>query len=611
VDLPSGDPLWYDISIVADEPRTFEGPGARVAGAVTSPQELGKPAGSGTRALPRRPGERWWHRQLHHYPSERRRLFYCGVVVVATVMLYYEFSVAGAVGPAIMNHYGMSFRFYVAVGVVSSLIGAVASLVAGLADRLGRAQFVAWGMVATALVTLFGLPNAPDRWSFLVLFSVLGLVEGCLLVVLSALVRDFSPQMGRASAMGFWTVGPVLGSLIVAEVSSHTLGHLRAWEDQFTICGVAGLVVAVFVAATVRELAPELREQLMVSLRDRSLIELRARRAGASLPAHPWRQMLRADVLGGALGISVFLLIYYAAVGFFVIYFTTVFGFSLQRANSLDNWLWAFEAGSLVVVGVASDRLGVRKPFMLAGGAGAIVVTLVFLSRATHPSTSFATLAVLVAALATCIGLVVAPWMAAFTETVEAHSPALTATGLAMWGWVSRLVIAVSTLLLPSVVSSTTPLVTYGQHVQALEARYAAQVATASAIRPATLRALSADPTDPAAVTAAISQVASVRHETTVRAAQDLVALAKVPAADRDFLVAHGAAVQAAAKASPIQWQHWFWVCLGGQVLFLPLMLVLKGRWRPKRAREDAARHEALVSRELARLDVGQLLGST
>ena len=32
-----------------------------------------------------------------------------------------------------------------------------------------------------------------------------GLVEGICLVATPALIRDFSPQVGRATAMGFWT----------------------------------------------------------------------------------------------------------------------------------------------------------------------------------------------------------------------------------------------------------------------------------------------------------------------------------------------------------------------------------------------------------------------
>ena len=543
------------------------------------------------------------HRELSHYPADGRRFFYRAVVVVATVMLYYEFSVVGAVGPSVIDHFDMSFRFYVWVAVASSIVGAVAALFAGFSDRWGRANFVVFGMIATALITLFGLPDAPDKWWFLVLFSVLGFVEGALLVTCSALIRDFTPQKGRAAAMGFWTVGPVLGSLLVTEVSSHTLDHLGAWQDQFTICGIAGLVVATFVAVSLRELSPQLRDQLMVSERERALVEARARHVDVeAATAHPWRQMLHLDVLGGSLGISTFLLIYYAAVGFFVIYFTTVFGFSLQQSNSIDNWLWACEAASLVVVGVVSDRLGVRKPFMVAGGIGSIVVTIVFLSKASQPSTSYDTLVVLVALLAVSIGCAVAPWMAAFTETVEARNPALTATGLALWGWVSRIVIAVSTFVLPFVVSSTTPLVTYGPRAQAIQTEYAAQIATASVISPKTLQRLVADPKDGAALAAALAEVQQGRHVSATEALADLLALSKVPHQDVVFLAKRGPEVQAARQASPAQWQHWFWVCVGGQVLFLPLALLLKGRWSPKRAREDAARRDALVSQELAGL---------
>ena len=98
-----------------------------------------------------------------------------------------------------------------------------------------------------------------------------------MLVATPALIRDFSPQLGRASAMGGWTLGPVLGSLVVSAIivtntSSHT------WQWQYGLVGdrrprrlprspLLGL----------RELAPNLRDQLMVSQKDRALIEMRAK----------------------------------------------------------------------------------------------------------------------------------------------------------------------------------------------------------------------------------------------------------------------------------------------------------------------------------------------
>ncbi len=96
-----------------------------------------------------------------------------------------------------------------------------------------------------------------------------------------ALIRDFSPQVGRATAMGFWTSGPVVGSLIVAVVgSAHDpaiVADPRFWTHEYRICGIAGLVVFVIAFVGLRELSPALRDQLMVTMRDRALIEARAK----------------------------------------------------------------------------------------------------------------------------------------------------------------------------------------------------------------------------------------------------------------------------------------------------------------------------------------------
>lgn len=43
---------------------------------------------------------------------------------------------------------------------------------------------------------------------------------------------------------------------------------------------------------------------------------------------------------------------------------------------------------------------------------------------------------------------------------------------------------------------------------------------------------------------------------------------------------------------------------LRGQLVFIPLALLLRGRWSPRRAREDDLKHEQMVERELAKLRV-------
>ncbi len=431
-------------------------------------------------------GASWlWRRQLEAYPDTRPRLVFLAITVLATIMLYYELYVAGSVSTLILANLHMTFTFFVVLLAVGNLVGAFGSLLAGLTDRLGRANLVVGGLLVTGILTAFFLPNATSKWSFGIEGFAVGLVEGICLVATPALIRDFSPQLGRATAMGFWTVGPVAGSLIVAVVGSATVPAVvtsdRIWTHQYVICGVAGLVVWVIALLGLRRALPRLRDQLMVSIRDRALIEARAK--GLDIEAalrHPFRQLLKADIVVSAFAVSVMLLVYYTAVGFSLIYLTTVFGFSVKDGNGLGNWNWGFNVIAVLLVGIISDRFRVRKPFMVAGGIIAAVMVVVYLDQAGHHP-GYYTIALMLAGLSLGLGIAFAPWMASFTETVEARNPALTATGLAIWGWIQRVVVFASFLIIPAIVSSVTPLVTYGPSVQAYAAAYAPQLAFAQA----------------------------------------------------------------------------------------------------------------------------------
>ena len=225
----------------------------------------------------------------------------------------------------------------------------------------------------------------------------------------------------------------------------------------------------------------------------------------------------------------------------------------------------------MVVVGIVSDRLRVRKPFMMIGGVGAVAMGLVFAALATHPHTSYGTFVVVIMVMSASRGVAYAPWMAAYTETLEARNPALVATGLAIWGWILRLVAAISFLVVPFVVPSATPVADYGPQASALQARYATQIATLKRIEPATLAELQADPGDRRAVVAA--------------ARPDLPAPPGFPGRGRPptcwpprgsrpptarFLATHGREVLAARVAAPRQWQRWWYVCVAGEVAVPP-----------------------------------------
>ncbi|MFW0785892.1 MFS transporter [Gordonia sp. CPCC 206044] len=545
-------------------------------------------------------------RRLHSYPEAAARYRYLAITVLATIVLYYQLYVQGAVATKIITSFGMTFTQFVVVSIVGNLVGAFASLAAGLADRWGRANLVVIGLFITGALVLFALPHAPDTLWYTIFFAILSIVEGMILVATPALIRDFSPQVGRAQAMGFWTMGPVLGSLVVTMVSSNTLDAHPDWRFQFYVCGVVGLIVAVIALFGLRELSPGLRDQLMVNLNERALIEARARGLDTDIALHGhWRQMLRVDIIGPAIAISLFLMFYYIAVGFFVVYFATTFGYSEARANGLANWYWIANAIALVVAGIVSDKIRVRKPLMAVGAAISIVGTAIFAMLSTEPDTGYYTFALVLVVIAVGGGIAYCAWMASFTETVERHNPAATATGLAIWGWTVRITVTLALTALAFVVPATSTLVDQGSRVSHIVAEYPRQVETISAVEPATLAALAGNPQDRAAGAAAVAQLIGVGLAATPQeAAERLQQLAgePIPPADQAYLAAHAADVQQAEHDNPGQWKVWWWICVVAQILFVPFIFVLSGRWSPRRARAEAAEHDRLVARELAEL---------
>ena len=75
--------------------------------------------------------------------------------------------------------------------------------------------------------------------------------------------------------------------------------------------------------------------------------------------------------------------------------------------------------------------------------------------------------------------------------------------------------------------------------------------------------------------------------------------------AELAFLANHQSqltALENGVAKSPKQWQHWFWVCVAGMILFIPTIFFSRGRWSPKAARKDAEEHAQGVDAELKEL---------
>lgn len=397
-----------------------------------------------------------WQRNLAHYPTDIRRAWYLGIAVVATIIPYYQYLIFSSVAPLILKETGLSLQIYGLVTLGGLFIGAIGALLGGLSDRFGRANLTILGILISSLITL-ALSFATNITAFIILFLLLGLEEGVILAATPALVRDFSPRVGRALGMGLWIIGPIGGGFLAEFIANQTLRSLGTWQSQFVIASIIGLVFTVICFFALRDLSPELRAQIMSTKREREFLEARARNLDVEEAIkHPWRQVLRPRVLLINLGYSFGAIIPLSLTAFFPIYLSssTAFHFSVDVANGLVSFFSILNVVMGVVAGFISDRLRVRKPFIFGGALVAAIAMVIFISRTFVPSTSYPVTAVLIACFGIGLGTLNANWFAAYSETIEDINPALVGTGFALYGSMVRILAVVTILAFIAVVGN-------------------------------------------------------------------------------------------------------------------------------------------------------------
>ena len=105
-------------------------------------------------------GRFFFDHTINEYPRGARRVGYLGLTVLSTVVLYYMYYTQTGVTPNILAGFHMSFSFYIAIIVVSNLLGAFASLPASQTDKLGRTNVVIYGLLIVGVVLRRGhLPH--------------------------------------------------------------------------------------------------------------------------------------------------------------------------------------------------------------------------------------------------------------------------------------------------------------------------------------------------------------------------------------------------------------------------------------------------------------------
>lgn len=399
---------------------------------------------------------RLWRRDLSSYPTGAYRIFLLAIVVLANITFTWTVYAGNAATTVILPHFGMTLKYYAALIVVAGVCGGLAAYVTSFGDKWGRANMVVIGLAINAVFALWAVPDAPNRTWYSIFTCLLFLADGAVYVGTPALVRDFSPQLQRGLAMGFWTLGPVAGFFVLSTVARAYLPlHVTFanWQHLYRFSGYAALVMFVICLFFLRDVSPGIRSQRMKAMNERVLVEARAMGLDLkTLTKNRWRQMLHVNTVLSPIAISLFLVIYLTAISYFVFYLPKFLGFSLSTFNGIQEIYWGVDIVMLLVFGWLSDRLMVRKPFMVIGSIGTIVA-IILLMNARH-GVSFTTMALILSLLSVSLACTYCPWFASFTETLESHNPALIATGTSLYGFATRLVGVPVGILVPHIVGS-------------------------------------------------------------------------------------------------------------------------------------------------------------
>ena len=277
--------------------------------------------------------------------------------------------------------------------------------------------------------------------SFVAIRALMAIVAGLMAGASAALVRDMSPRLTRALAFGLLTIGPVGSNYMGNFIAGWTLPIYHTWQSQMWIMGFLAIVMYAPIFLWLRDLSPELR--LKIYQTELAALEVAGRRSptAAELPSSARRAFVM--LLGHfepwlmVVPFTISLCLYLAIQAFGPLMFTESFHYTPADAARMNSYFWLGNMGALIVVGVISDRLQVRRPISTIGAVATVLLLAWWIPRFGGELPRH--LMILVATLLGCfLAMVAVPWAAQYSETLEDTSPALQATGWAFYGLVSR-----------------------------------------------------------------------------------------------------------------------------------------------------------------------------
>lgn len=275
--------------------------------------------------------------------------------------------------PAMMAELGLNFQQLGSlIGMLGLTWGVVAIVSGRLADSIGRKRILVATMVAFSLLSgLSGL--AAGFTSLLMIRAIMGVAEGAFTPASVAATGEASRAHLRGFNQGlqlsmFSLVGLGLGPIIVTQL----LGMVPSWHWVFLLSMLPGLLIAFFIARTMKNDGPSASGVARENIR--------------------WLNLLKSrNVVLACLAILC------AMAGIFVIsamvpvYLTQALKLSQTQMGAVTSAIgFGGFAGSFGIP-AASDKIG-RKPAAIASFVGASIFIVLFQNTGANPAMLFVTL---------------------------------------------------------------------------------------------------------------------------------------------------------------------------------------------------------------------------
>ncbi|MEV6598714.1 MFS transporter [Actinoplanes sp. NPDC051346] len=375
---------------------------------------------------------------------------YLLMAVLASLIVNFEGEISPIV-PLLLDDLGMSLTTYGLIGALAVAVGGVSAAIGGrLADRYGRVLLLVPALLLAAVCNYATvLVHTPAQ--FLLVRCLLLFVEGAATTTTAGLVRDFSPRLGRATAFGFWTWGPIGANFLAAGIAGLTLTLFTSWRSQIIIMGTIALASCVVVVFFIADLSPQLRARVITSESD-----MVAPDPGAADP-RPARGLMANRVFWVHLvGITLWLVWYWTLNIFGTTLLVQTFGLKESLAAIVMAATWGCNMVALVAAGWLSDRLRTRKPVILIGAVGGVAGMAYFVALVDRGQADLGQLIGIHALLGTAMAVAFGPWMALFSEDMEDLRPDLQATAWGAFGLSVRLMIVAVLIAAPVVAAGGT-----------------------------------------------------------------------------------------------------------------------------------------------------------